>query len=65
MKPGRLIGWADILPHWDVVCLDLSERHRLDLHDPAVLARPWPGVRAMILSSLSDPDSRLSNALRG
>jgi len=47
------------------VCLDLSERHSLDLYDPAILARPWPGVRGMILGSLTDPTTRLFHALRG
>jgi hypothetical protein len=62
---GRLIGWRDILPNWNAVTLDLAERFGIDLHDPAVLARPWPGVRAMVLSLPNTPGSHLHNALRG
>ena len=43
---------------------DLAERYHVDLYDPAVLARPWPGVRSMILGLLS-VDSRLANAVKG
>jgi len=59
-----VIWWADIIPHWGLVVADLSERHHVDLYDPQVLARPWPGVRDMILGLLS-VDSRLANALKG
>jgi len=59
-----VIWWADIVPHWGLVVADLSERHHVDLYDPQVLARPWPGVRSMILGLLSE-DSRLANALKG
>lgn len=68
MKPvadtGRSIWWADIVPHWGLVIADLAERYHVDLYDPQVLARPWPGVRAMILGLLS-VDSRLANAVKG
>lgn len=60
---GRAYWWADIVSRWDLVALDLSERHHVDLHDPAVLARPWPGIRGMILGLLR-VDSHLATALR-
>ena len=60
---GRTFWWSDIVPHWGAVVVDLSELHHVDLHDPAVLARPWPGVRSMIFGLLQ-ADSRLANALR-
>jgi hypothetical protein len=60
---GRPIWWADITPHWDLVCADMAERYRVDLYDAAVLARPWLGVRAMILGLLA-VESRLTTALR-
>jgi hypothetical protein len=59
---GRAYDWPDIVPHWREVTLDLSEIHHIDLHDPAVRARPWPGVRTMIFGLLS-ADSRLAHAL--
>lgn len=61
---GRSIWWADIVPHWDLVARDLADRFGIDLWDPVVLARPWPGVRTLVLGLLSEP-SRLANALRG
>jgi len=35
----------------------------IDLYDPAVRARPWPGVRTLIFSLL-ETDTRLRAALR-
>lgn len=61
---GRQVWWIDIVTRWDLVHRDLAERYHIDLHDPAVLARPWPGVRTLILGLLSEP-SRLANSLRG
>jgi|GEM_PF-1637784 len=58
----RSIWWTDIVGHWDLVIQDLAERYRIDLYDPAVLARPWPGIRTLILGLLSVP-SRLSRAI--
>lgn len=63
MPAGRPIWWSDIVAHWGAVTADLAERYRVDLYDPAVLARPWPGVRTMIFGLLS-VDSRLANALK-
>jgi hypothetical protein len=59
---GRQIWWTDIVRHWDLVIQDLAEKYGIDLYDPAVLARPWPGVRTLILGLLSSP-SRLARAL--
>lgn len=56
--------WADIVPHWGLVHRDLLSRYRVDLYDPQVRARPWPGVRDLILGLLSEP-SRLARALEG
>lgn len=55
--------WTDITTHWSAVVVDLSERHSLDLWDPAVLARPWPGICLMILDLVDSPSSRLAIAL--
>lgn len=60
---GRIVLWFDIVSHWDLVHRDLAERYRIDLYDPAVLARPWPGIRTLILGLLREP-SRLSHALK-
>jgi hypothetical protein len=59
---GRDIWWTDIVQHWDLVLADLLQLYHIDLYDPAVLARPWPGVRARILGLLHEP-SRLRDAL--
>ena len=40
----------------------MAERYGIDLYDPVVLARPWVGVRTLILGLLSGP-SRLARAL--
>lgn len=52
-----------IVTHWRLVVVDMARIFRLDLYDPTVLARPWPGVRAMIFSLLDMPDSWLRAAL--
>lgn len=50
-----------IVTHWRLVIAELAERG-IDLYDPAVLARPWPGVRAVIFSLL-DSNTRLRAVL--
>lgn len=50
-----------IVTHWRLVVAELAERG-IDMYDPAVLARPWPGVRAVIFS-LIDSDTRLRAVL--
>lgn len=52
----------DIVTHWDLVIRDLADRYTVDLYDPAVLARPWPGIRTLIYGLAEEP-SRLSRAL--
>lgn len=42
---------------------DLGERYGIDLYDPVVLARPWPGVRTMIYS-LINGSGQLARSLR-
>ncbi|UOQ58553.1 hypothetical protein MUN78_06945 [Leucobacter allii] len=51
-----------LVSHWRLVVADLALHYHVDLYDPAVLARPWPGVRTMIFSLL-DSDTRLRAAL--
>ncbi len=58
------MGWLDIVQNWGAVLADLSQLHGIDLFDPAVQERPWPGVRLLILDLLS-ADTRLARALRG
>ncbi|MFF2493255.1 hypothetical protein [Agromyces sp. NPDC058064] len=50
-----------LVQHWRLVVAELAERG-IDLYDPAVLARPWPGIRAVIFSLLDSP-TRLRAAL--
>lgn len=57
---GSILG---IVTHWRCVVADLAQHFGVDLYDPAVLARPWPGVRIMIHSLLDMPESRLRRAL--
>lgn len=51
-----------LVEHWRIVVAELMERG-VDLYDPAVRARPWPGVRTLIFSLL-DTSPRLRVALR-
>lgn len=55
-------SWTALVRHWPLVIADLSQIHGLDLYDPAVLARPWPGVRTLIFDLLDRP-TRLREAL--
>lgn len=55
-------SWLALVEHWALVVADLSLHCGVDLHDPAVLARPWPGIRTMIFSLLDSP-TRLRAAL--
>lgn len=55
-------SWLAIVMNWRIVVAELMERG-VDLYDPAVRARPWPGVRTLIFSLLETP-TRLSAALR-
>ncbi|CAN7267337.1 hypothetical protein LJR186_001233 [Microbacterium foliorum] len=48
--------------HWRIVVAELMERG-VDLYDPAVRARPWPGIRTLIFS-LYETSPRLRAALR-
>ena len=57
---GSLLG---IVTHWRVVVADLAQFFGVDLYDPAVLDRPWPGVRTMIFALLDMPESRLHRVL--
>lgn len=52
-----------LVSHWRLVVAEVAEVYGLDLHDPAVLARPWPGVRTMIFALLERPGGWLRAAL--
>lgn len=52
-----------LVTHWHVVVADLAQHFGVDLYDPAVLDRPWPGVRTMIAALLTMPESRLHRVL--
>lgn len=52
-----------IVNHWRYVQADLMAIYGIDLWDPAILARPWPGVRTAIFALLDHPDSLLRRAL--
>lgn len=62
------VSWFAIVSHWRLVLADLADRG-IDLYDPAVLGRPWPGIRNIIFSLLDAPlgpfdaPSRLRTAL--
>lgn len=56
-------SWTAITRRWGLLVADLSELHRLDLFDPAVLTRPWVGVRTLIFDLIHDPRSRLHHSL--
>ncbi|WP_417555590.1 hypothetical protein [Microbacterium sp.] len=60
-KPQIDTSWLAIVQQWRVVVAELIERG-VDLYDPAVRARPWPGVRTLIFSLLEQP-TRLREAL--
>lgn len=51
-----------LVQNWRLVVADLALHYHVDLYDPAVLARPWPGVRTMI-HSLLDQNTRLARVL--
>ncbi|ERG63542.1 hypothetical protein L332_03630 [Agrococcus pavilionensis RW1] len=64
-KPGQVTidgSTVALLAHWRLVIADLSRHHHVNLHDPAVLALPWPAVRTLIHSLLDEP-TRLREAL--
>jgi len=52
-----------IVSNWRLVIADLARLFQVDLYDPTVLARPWPGVRTMIFALLDMPESLLRQAL--
>ena len=62
---GRHIGWDAILPHWRLVVADLARVYGVDLTDPTAWRRPWPPIRALILTLPGEPTSRLRAVLGG
>ena len=63
--PDKVIWWAHIVQHWDLVIADMASLFGVDLYDPAVLARPSPGIRTLILTLPDHPRSLLHHALGG
>lgn len=61
--PDLDLSWCALVENWRLVLAGLAERFHIDLHDPAVRARPWLGVRGMIFTLIED-DPRLRAALR-
>lgn len=62
-KQAEIDGsWMALVRHWPLVVADLSAVHGIDLYDPAVRARPWPGVRTLIFDLLDRP-TRLREVL--
>ena len=57
-KPTLDQSWLAIVTHWRIVVAELM-RQGVDLYDPAVRSRPWPGVRTLIFSLLDEPSSPL------
>jgi hypothetical protein len=51
------IDWSllGLITHWRLVVAEMSRVHHVDLYDPVVLARPWPGVRTLIFSLIDSP----------
>ena len=64
-EQDRVIWWSDIVQHWDLVIADMASLFGIDLYDPAVLARPSPGIRTMILTLPGNARSLLHHALGG
>lgn len=52
-----------LVTHWHLVVVDMLSIYGMDLYDPALLARPWLGVRSAIEALYTHPDSRLRRAL--
>lgn len=61
-QPDIDMSLLGIVTHWRLVVAELIPLG-IDLYDPAVLARPWPGVRTAIFALLENPESRLRAAL--
>ncbi len=57
---GSLLG---LVGQWRIVVAELAEVYHVDLYDPAILARPWSGIRTMIFALIDRPGSRLRAAL--
>ena len=52
-----------LVMNWRVVTVEVAEVYGIDLYDPAVLARPWPGIRDMIFALIDRPGGWLRAAL--
>lgn len=59
-EQAQQVGWRDILEHWKLVVLDLSEIHGIHLENTGL---PWPGIRDRIVGLVSNSESRLLAAL--
>lgn len=51
-----------LVSNWRSVIADLMKQG-IDLYDPAVRERPWPGVRTLIFDLIDTPGSRIREAL--
>ena len=52
-----------LVSHWRVVVAEMLLRGGVDLYDPVVRARPWPGVRTAIFALIDTPGSMLRAVL--
>ena len=48
---------------WRAVVAEMARVYHVDMHDPAVLDRPWLGIRTMIFALRDTPGSALREAL--
>jgi hypothetical protein len=55
------ISASALVRNWRAVVAELAMKG-VDLYDPAVLARPWPGVRALLFTLIDSP-TRLREVL--
>lgn len=67
--PASAVQKADVdytilglVSHWRVVVAELI-LHGIDMYDPVVRARPWPGVRTAIFALIDSPGSMLRAVL--
>lgn len=57
---SKSLGWKEILAHWRLVVLDLSEVYGIHFETTDL---PWPGIRDRITGLLGVEKSRLASAL--
>lgn len=62
-QPATDWSLLGLICQWRVVVAEVAEVYGLDLYDPAVRRRPWPGIRTMIFALLDRPGGLLRAAL--